>query len=111
MVKQITEESFEAEIKTGLTLVDFFTTWCGPCRMLAPELEKLAQELDGQTKIVKIDAEQAQGVSLNLQVTAFPTLILFHDGREIGRLLGLRKAADIKQFIQNAAGDARLLLW
>ncbi len=101
-IKHITEDHFESTIKTGATLVDFYADWCGPCRMITPHLESLAKELQGQVTIVKIDVDHAQRVASTYQVTSIPTLILFHNGKETGRIVGVRDAKAIKEFIQAA---------
>ncbi|NGX47219.1 MAG: Thioredoxin [Chlamydiae bacterium] len=93
------EETFQQGIGTGLVLVDFYADWCGPCRMLTPVLEELVKELDGKARIAKIDIDKAQNTASSFQVTSIPTLILFKDGKEIGRLVGLRDKETIKEFI------------
>jgi thioredoxin 1 len=98
-IKKITEESFHKEIETGLTLVDFFADWCGPCRMLTPILEKLVKEVEGKATIAKLDIDKAQKIAAHFQVTSVPTLILFKDGKEVGRIVGLRDHDAVKSFI------------
>lgn len=80
-------------------LVDFYADWCGPCRMLTPVLEKVAQEVKGQARIAKIDVDAAQRIASTYQVTSIPTLILLNNGKEAGRIVGVRDAETIKQFI------------
>ncbi|HEY2811111.1 MAG TPA: thioredoxin [Rhabdochlamydiaceae bacterium] len=101
-IKHFTEETFDSEIKKGVTLVDFYADWCGPCRMLTPVLEKVAVESKGQAVIGKLDIDNAQRIAGAFQVTSVPTMILFKDGKEIGRLVGLRDADTIKEFISSA---------
>ncbi|HNA61674.1 MAG TPA: thioredoxin [Rhabdochlamydiaceae bacterium] len=101
-LKKITEDNFEEEIKKGITLVDFYADWCGPCRMIAPHLESLAKELHGQATIAKLDVDHAQRISSTYQVTSVPTLILFREGKEMGRIVGVRDAKAIKEFILSA---------
>ncbi len=101
-LKKITEDDFAAEIKEGITLVDFYADWCGPCRMIAPHLESVAKELHGTAKIGKLDIDHAQKISSTYQVTSVPTLILFRDGEEMGRIVGVRDAKAIKEFILSA---------
>jgi thioredoxin 1 len=98
-LKLITEATFDSEIQKGLVLVDFYADWCGPCRMQAPVLEKLAKELTGKARIVKIDVDAAQKVAAKFQITSIPTLILFKDGKEVGRIVGLKDGETLKQFI------------
>lgn len=101
-IKKLKEEEFKEGIEKGITLVDFYADWCGPCRMLTPVLEKVAQELRGVVTIAKVDIDHAQKVASTFQVTSVPTLILFKDGQEVGRLVGLRDAEAIKQFIHTS---------
>lgn len=97
--KLLTEENFKNGVGSGLTLVDFYADWCGPCRMLTPVLQEVAKDVAGHATIAKIDIDQAQNTATSYQVTSIPTLILFKDGREIGRLVGLRDRETIKEFI------------
>jgi thioredoxin 1 len=102
-IKEIFEQSFYDEIKKGLVLVDFSAEWCGPCRMLAPVLEKVSKELQGVATIAKLDIDNAQKIAASFRVTSVPTLILFEDGKEVDRLVGLRDQAAIKQFVTSKA--------
>ena len=101
-VKEIQEDNFNAEIAKGVTLVDFSADWCGPCRMLTPILDQVAQELKDKAKIVKINVDNAQQIASQFQVTSVPTMILFKDGKKVGSLVGLRDAAALKEFILSA---------
>jgi thioredoxin 1 len=101
-LKKITEENFNNEIKNGVVLVDFYADWCGPCRMIAPHLEALSKEMQGQVSIVKLDVDHAQMVASNYQVTSIPTLILFRDGKEAGRVVGVLNAKALRDFILSA---------
>jgi len=101
-MKMLTQQNFKEEIAKGVTLVDFYADWCGPCRMLTPVLDKLSKELEGKVVIGKLDIDNAQEVTASFDVTSVPTVILFKDGKEIGRLVGLRDAESIKQFIQTS---------
>jgi thioredoxin 1 len=105
-IRKLTEENFEDEIGKGVTLVDFYADWCGPCRMLAPVLEKVAKEVSGKATIAKLDIDHAQKIASGFQVTSIPTLILFKDGKEVGRLIGLRDAEAVKEFILSPSASA-----
>jgi thioredoxin 1 len=98
------EETFQEGVGSGLTLVDFYADWCGPCRMLTPVLEEVKKELEGTANVAKIDIDKAQGIASKFQVTSIPTLILFKEGKEVGRLVGLRDKETIKEFVQNGEG-------
>jgi thioredoxin 1 len=100
--KHFTDGGFSQEIKQGVTLVDFHANWCGPCRTLAPVLEQVAKEMTGKAKVGKVDIDSEQKTATQFQITSVPTMILFKDGKEMGRLVGLRQAADIKKFIESA---------
>jgi thioredoxin 1 len=101
-MKHFSEDTFNNDTKKGVVLVDFYADWCGPCRMMTPVLEKVAQEVKGKAVIGKLDIDSAQKIAGQFQVTSIPTLILFNDGKEVGRLVGLRDAATVKEFIEGA---------
>jgi thioredoxin 1 len=102
IIKHLTDNDFEKAIKHGVTLVDFHANWCGPCRMLAPVLEQVAKEIKGKATIAKIDIDSEQKTASHFQITSVPTLILFKDGKEVNRLIGLRNAEAIKDFVSAA---------
>lgn len=99
--KQLTDENFEDETKNGMVLVDFYADWCGPCRRLAPILEKVAQKLQGKISVTKLNIEEQEATAAELEVHSFPTLLLFKDGQEVGRLIGLNDEETIEEFIFN----------
>lgn len=101
-IKTVAENEFESIIQNGVTLVDFYADWCGPCKMITPHLEAVAQELQGQASIIKVDIEAAQQTASTYQVTSIPTLILFSNGKEVDRIVGVRNAKEIKEFILSA---------
>lgn len=96
------DNNFESTIAKGVTLVDFYADWCGPCRMIAPIIEELSTEFLDKAKVGKLDIEQAQTTTANLQVTSIPTVILFKDGKEIKRFVGLRDKEALKSMISAA---------
>lgn len=101
-LKYLDDNNFQIEIATGVTLVDFYADWCGPCRMIAPIVEELSNELQGQAKIAKLDIEKAQKVTASFGVTSIPTIILFKDGKEVKRIVGLKGKDDLKDMITKA---------
>ncbi len=98
-IKHLNETNFSKEVAHGVTLVDFHATWCGPCRMLAPVLEDVAKEVHGKGVIAKIDIDASQNIAAEYQISSVPTMILFKNGKEVDRLVGLRNADAIKKFI------------
>ena len=97
-VKVYTSEDLKGEKLNGLTLVDFWATWCGPCRMVAPIVEELASETPDVT-FAKVDVDENPDVAMGLGITSIPTLMLFKDGKLVDRLIGARPKQDIKQMI------------
>jgi thioredoxin 2 len=81
-------------------LVDFWAAWCGPCQMVAPELEKVAAGAAGRLFVAKVDTEALPGLSQAFRIASIPTLVLFVGGREEGRVMGARPAEGILQFVE-----------
>ncbi len=101
-IKYLDDQNFEAEIAKGVTLVDFYADWCGPCRMIAPIIEELSNEMDGKAKIAKLDIEKAQNVTSKFGVTSIPTIIIFKDGKEHKRVVGVRDKEALADLISSA---------
>lgn len=81
-------------------LVDFFAEWCGPCKMMAPILQEVARQTDGQASVVKIDVDRNPAVSQAYQIRAVPTLILFRQGKAVWRHSGVASAAELTKIIR-----------
>jgi thioredoxin 2 len=80
-------------------VVDFWAPWCGPCRMMAPELDKVAKGAAGEWLVVKVDTEAVPELGERFRIRSIPTLALFQGGREVNRAAGARPAADIRAFV------------
>ena len=91
---EIEEKDFEKETKEGVTLVDFFATWCAPCRMMAQILPDIESELDGKVKIVKVDVDKNPNLARQYGVMSIPTLIIFKDGKEQEKHIGIGQTDD-----------------
>src|ERR1700733_2263652 len=83
------DENFEKTISKGVTLVDFYADWCGPCRMMTPIIATLATKLAGSAQVVKVNTENAPQTTLSFGIPSIPTCIVFKDGREVSRKVGV----------------------
>ena len=89
-IKQLSDANFQAQVKNGVTLVDFWASWCMPCKMMAPVLNETAEALGSTAKIAKLDVDSNQASSAKYGVRSIPTLILFKNGKEINRFVGVK---------------------
>ena len=97
----LNKESFENEVLQAEmpVLVDFFATWCGPCKMLAPTLDELESEYEGKVKFVKVDIDQEPELTMGYGVMSVPTLMLFKDGKPSAASVGVRPKDELEAFI------------
>jgi len=101
-VTSLNDADFNTTIAEGVTLVDFWAPWCEPCRMQVPILEELAESVDGQTKIAKLNVDEAETVAERFGVQAIPTLLLFKDGNEVQRFIGVQSKETLIDAISSA---------
>ena len=101
-MREINDDTFREETAKGVSLIDFFAEWCGPCHMQTPILEELAGEMEGKAKILKLDIDKSQQTAAAFQVTSVPTLVLLKEGEEFKRVVGLRDADALKALIESA---------
>jgi thioredoxin 1 len=87
----------------GPVLVDFWAQWCPPCRMIGPTVDRLADDLRGRAVVAKLDVDQARDVAQRFGVRSIPTLVIFKDGREVDRLVGVQPREVIEQRLLGAA--------
>lgn len=102
----VTDSTFQSEVLTSEqpVLVDFWATWCGPCRMVAPIVEEIAGEQNGKLKVAKVDVDQNPQVAQQFGVMSIPTLIVFKGGEAVERLVGYMPKAKLLQAIQPHLG-------
>jgi thioredoxin 1 len=89
-VVTFTDQNFSQRIRTGVVLVDFWAAWCGPCKMMAPVLNELAEEVDGKVTIGKVNVEEQKVTASKFKIRSIPTMILFKNGKEIHRFVGIK---------------------
>lgn len=96
----LTDKNFQNMTKNKLVLVDFWASWCAPCRIMAPVLNDVATELTGNSHVGKVNIEQYQSLAQKFRVKNIPTLILFKNGREINRFVGVKSKDFLLQQIR-----------
>jgi len=102
--KEVNDAQFEAEVLKSETpvLVDFWAPWCGPCRMVAPLVEELADEYGPKVKFVKVNTDESLNTAASYGIRSIPTLIVFKGGQPVGQVIGFRPKNDIKREIDKA---------
>jgi thioredoxin 1 len=105
-VHEVSDEQFQSEVlgASEPVLVDFWAPWCGPCRMVGPIVEELADEYEGRLKVVKVNTDENQAIAGQLGIQSIPTLILFHNGQPVDRVVGAMPKAALQQRIEHALG-------
>ncbi len=93
-VEHLSESNFESAVAQGVTLVDFFATWCGPCKMLSPIVEEIAGEADG-FKVYKVDIDECEDLAMDFSIMSVPTVMIFKDGDEADRIIGVRSKEEL----------------
>jgi thioredoxin len=98
----VTEQNFEREVLMSElpVLLEFGATWCGPCKVVAPELEALAAELDGKAKIVSVDIDRSPLLARELGVQSVPTFVVFHQGRPVGGRVGALRKPQLREMLE-----------
>lgn len=100
MVQVINENEFGTATENGLCVVDFSATWCGPCRMLAPVLESLSQELEGKCAFFKVDVDENPALAMQYGISSIPALVVLKDGMELDTLVGFRPKDSLKASLE-----------
>jgi len=98
----LTDKNFKQQAGNKVVLVDFWASWCAPCRMMAPVLNEVAEELTGNFYVGKVNIEQYQSLAQKFSVRSIPTLILFKNGAEVNRFVGIKSKEFLIKQIQNA---------
>jgi len=100
----LTADNFEEEVENSSlpVLVDFWAVWCGPCKMIAPIIDQLADEFDGKVKIAKLNVDENRELAMRFKVMSIPTLMLFKNGEVVNQLVGARPKAELVKLLENA---------
>jgi thioredoxin 1 len=85
---ELTSANFEATVKEGVSLVDFWAPWCGPCRMIAPVIEELAEAFEGKANICKVNTDEEQDIAVQYGIRSIPTIMFFKDGELVDQMVG-----------------------
>ncbi|OGW13677.1 MAG: thioredoxin [Nitrospinae bacterium RIFCSPLOWO2_12_FULL_45_22] len=102
-ILEFSDDNFDAQVLNIVTptLVDFWATWCGPCKTIAPTIEELANEYHGRVRVGKLNVDKNPRTPGQFNVRSIPTLILFKEGQVAGQLVGARPKGDIKKLLDN----------
>ena len=99
-MKIVDSNEFKSEIESGIVVVDFSATWCGPCKMLAPVLEGLSSEMEGKAKFIKVDIDQSLDLANEFKIASVPTMVIFKGGQKVEQLVGFLPKEKIQQTIE-----------
>lgn len=102
MVNNITKDDFSKEVISSdkTVLVDFYATWCGPCKALAPVLEKIAENHPDDVKVFKVNVDEEESIAAKFGIVSIPTVIFFKNGQTAASFVGLRSASEIEKMIE-----------
>lgn len=100
MTKELTDATFAEEVKRGVTLVDFWAPWCGPCRVQGPILDRVATQLAGRAVVAKLNVDEAGQTAATYGIRSIPTLAIFKDGAPVGAFLGVQQESMLVQAVE-----------
>ena len=101
-VKELNDSTFTATVSSGVTLVDFWAPWCGPCRMQGPIVDEVANSYDGKAVVAKVNVDEVSDAPAKFNVASIPTLVVMKDGKEVKRFVGVSSAAELGAALDSA---------
>ncbi|MGZ0075593.1 thioredoxin [Staphylococcus aureus] len=96
-IVKVTDADLDSKVESGVQLVDFWATWCGPCKMIAPVLEELAADYEGKADILKLDVDENPSTAAKYEVMSIPTLIVFKDGQPVDKVVGFQPKENLAE--------------
>lgn len=98
----LTGSNFQSTVSSGVTLVDFWAEWCGPCRMVAPTIDELAKDYDGKATVAKVNVDDAGDIAAQFGISSIPTLLVMKDGSEVKRFVGVTQKGELAKALDAA---------
>ncbi|PZL19112.1 thioredoxin [Staphylococcus aureus] len=98
-IVKVTDADFDSKVESGVQLVDFWATWCGPCKMIATVLEELAADYEGKADILKLDVDENPSTAAKYEVMSIPTLIVFKDGQPVDKVVGFQPKENLAEVL------------
>lgn len=101
-VVSLNEKNFEEEVlkSNKIVLIDFWASWCGPCKMMSPVVDKIAEEMNDNVKVCKVNIDEEQNLAVKYNVMSIPTFVVIKEGKEIGRTIGAQDKEEIKKMLK-----------
>ena len=101
-VEHLNDSNFAEKTANGIALVDFFATWCGPCRMLGPIIEEIGAECDGSFAVYKVDIDECEDIAMDFGIMSVPTVVVLKNGVEVERMIGVQPKAVLLNAVESA---------
>lgn len=98
-VKILNADSFDSQVNSGVTVIDFWAPWCGPCKMLAPVIEQISDEYSGRLQICKVNVDDNQELAARYGIMSIPSVLVFKNGEVVDKMVGSRPKSQIKEMI------------
>jgi len=100
MVKKISSQNFSQEVADGVSVVDFSAEWCGPCKMLAPVLEEISNELEGKINFLNVDVDDNSDLAVSYGITNIPALVVLKDGQKVDIQVGFQPKENLMKYLE-----------